>query len=58
MAKKHACTTHGLDCDWTATSESEDELVQTVKDHAVEAHPQVPWSDEIADRVRAGFTEE
>ncbi len=57
MAKKHACTTHGLDCDWTATSESEDELVETVKKHAVEVHPQVPWSDDVAQRVREGFTE-
>ncbi len=58
MAKKHQCTTHGLDCDWTATSEDADELVQTVKAHAAEVHPEVPWSDEIADRVKAGFTDE
>ncbi len=58
MAKKHACTTHGLQCDWTATSESEDELVATVKEHAAGAHPEIPWSDDVAQRVREGFTEE
>lgn len=58
MAKKHQCTTHGLDCDWTATSEDAEALVELVKEHAAEVHPQITWSDEIAERVRNGFTEE
>lgn len=38
MTKKFTCSDVGVNCNWSATSEDETDLLKQIKEHAKEAH--------------------
>ena len=58
MVKTHACRDHGEDCDWSASSETEEGLMELVAEHAKIVHPEVELTPELVAKVKAAFKDE
>ncbi len=39
----YACKDLGVDCDWSASAETEEELWSKIRVHAIEAHNEKPY---------------
>jgi predicted small metal-binding protein len=52
MAKTMVCRDNGLDCDWSTTAESVENVMTNVNEHALEAHGIKEIPNEMADRIR------
>jgi predicted small metal-binding protein len=55
MATTYACRDVGMDCDWTASAASADELMAKCGEHAALVHPTVTLTPEVRTAVRAAF---
>ena len=53
MAKTLTCRETGVDCDWSTTEETVEDVMKNVDEHALEAHGIKQIPNEMADRVRA-----
>jgi len=53
MTKSIACADAGMDCSWTATAETEDEIMTKVGEHAKETHPDMEVTPELAAKVKS-----
>ena len=54
MAKSITCSDVGVDCGWSATADTEEELMKKIVEHAKEhGHDQVP--PEMVDKVKAAI---
>ncbi len=53
MAKTLTCRETGVDCDWSTTGETVEDVMKNVDEHALEAHGIKQIPNEMADRVRA-----
>ncbi len=51
MAKEMHCSDVGMDCDFVAKAESEEELMKKVVEHAREAHGITEITPELAQKV-------
>ncbi len=58
MAKVVSCRDVGVDCDFEARGETEQEILQKCAEHARTAHGMTEIPPEMADKVRAGIHEE
>ena len=58
MAKALACRDIGLDCDWTGSGETVDEIMRLAAEHAAEAHGITEIPNELAARVRQAISDE
>jgi predicted small metal-binding protein len=56
MAKQLRCRDVGLDCDWQARGNSEEEVLQQASEHARSAHQITEMPPELAAKVRAAIT--
>jgi len=58
MAKTVNCRDVGVDCDFTAKGETEQEVLQQCADHARTAHGMNEIPSELATKVRAAIRDE
>ena len=58
MAKIVSCREVGVDCDFEARGESEQEILEKCAEHAKSAHGMDEISPELAAKVRAAIREE
>ena len=58
MAKIVNCRDVGVDCDFTARGETDQEIMQQCAEHARTAHGMTEIPAELADKVRAAIREE
>lgn len=57
MTKVFQCRTVGVDCDYTISGDSEEEMIQQAYDHACIAHGVKFLLPEIEERLRSGIRE-
>jgi predicted small metal-binding protein len=58
MAKVISCRDVGMDCDFTARGNTEQEILQQCADHARTAHGMAEIPAELAAKVRAAIRDE
>ena len=56
MAKTWACVHYGIDCDFEATGETEEEMMKRWSKHTHAHHPLNEMPDYIRDKVRAAIS--
>ena len=52
MAKTYTCLDVGVDCSWSTTGETEDEVLANIGEHAAEVHPDIELTPELMATVR------
>jgi len=58
MAKVLKCKDVGMDCDFVARAETEEEVLKLAGQHAGPAHGMTEMSDEVLAQVRAAIHDE
>ncbi len=58
MAKSIKCSDTGVDCDWSATAETEEELLKKVHEHAKEQHGFTEITPELLAKVKANIKDQ
>jgi predicted small metal-binding protein len=58
MAKVIRCKDVGVDCDFVARADSEEELLKKVAEHAASAHNMKEIPKEVLSQVRAAMRDE
>ncbi len=58
MAKVVSCRDVGVDCDFVARGETEQDVLQQCAEHARTAHGMTELPPELAEKVRAGIRDE
>lgn len=58
MAKVLRCRDLGMDCDFVARAETEEELLQKAAEHAAAEHNMTEISEEVLAKVRAAIRDE
>ena len=53
MAKRISCADAGADCKWSATAETEGELMGKVADHVKEEHKELEVTPELVEKVKS-----
>ncbi len=57
MAKGFACSDVGVDCGWSASAETEDELMAQIAEHAKE-HGFDPIPADLVEKVKAAIKDQ
>ncbi len=58
MAKVLRCRDVGMDCDYVARAETEEEILKMVAEHAQAVHNMKEIPEEVAEKVRAAIKDE
>jgi predicted small metal-binding protein len=58
MAKMISCRDVGVDCDFVARGETEEDILRQCAEHARSAHGMDKLPPELAEKVRSGIREE
>lgn len=58
MAKVLRCRDVGMDCDFVARADTEEELLQKAAEHAATEHNMTEISEEVLAKVRAAIRDE
>ena len=58
MAKVLKCKDVGMDCDFVARAETEEEVLKLAGEHAGTTHAMTDMSDEVLAKVRAAIHDE
>jgi len=58
MAKALRCRDVGMDCDFVARAETEEEILKTAAEHAATAHEMKEIPEEVLEKVRAAIRDE
>lgn len=58
MVLTYACRDVGVNCDWTASSLTEEGLMELIAEHAKKDHPEIELTPELVAQVKAAFKEE
>lgn len=53
MGKSISCKDAGKSCDWSATAESEDELLKITLDHVKEHHKELVINSELSKNIKS-----
>ena len=53
MAKSISCSDAGKDCGWSATAESEDDLMSKVKEHVLADHKEIELNEESISGIKS-----
>jgi len=53
MTKSISCSDAGSDCGWSATAESEDELMGKVAEHAKADHKDMEITPEVVEKIKS-----
>jgi predicted small metal-binding protein len=51
--KNFACRDAGMSCDWKTSGKTEDEILENVRKHAESEHKDVPFTDQVRNKVRS-----
>ena len=57
MTKSISCADVGVDCNWSATAETEEELMRKVAEHAKEAHEGMEVTPELVEKIKSNIKE-
>lgn len=57
MTKSLSCADVGTDCNWSATAETEEELMKKVVEHAKEEHEGMEITPELVDKIKSNIKE-
>ncbi len=57
MTKSISCADAGADCDWSATAETEEELMKKVAEHAKEKHEGMEVTPELVAKIKSHIKE-
>ncbi len=57
MTKSLSCADVGADCNWSATAETEEELMKKVAEHAKEEHEGMEITPELVDKIKSNIKE-
>ncbi len=52
MPKTYTCRDVGVDCDWSTSGATEDEVMASIGEHAAEVHPEIELTPELMTAVR------
>jgi predicted small metal-binding protein len=55
MVITYTCRDVGVDCDWAASSETEEGLMELIAEHAKNVHPEVEFTPELVAVVKDAF---
>ena len=58
MAKVLRCSDIGMDCDFVARAETDEEILKKVAEHAATAHDMKEIPEEVLAKVRAAIRDE
>ena len=58
MAKSIKCSDTGVECDWSATAETEDELLKKVQEHAKDEHGFTEIPQELLAKVKENIKDQ
>ena len=58
MVKTYTCRDVGVDCDWAASSETEEGLLEIIAEHAKNVHGMTEIPPELAAKVKAAIKDE
>ena len=58
MAKTYTCRDVGVDCDWSTSGETEDEVMASIGEHAAQVHPTIELTPELMASVRGVIKDE
>ena len=53
MTKSISCTDAGFDCGWSATAETEEELMNKVAEHAKADHKDLEITPEVVAKIKS-----
>ena len=53
MAKSLSCADAGADCGWSATAETEEELMAIATEHVKESHKDLQINPELAEKIKS-----
>ena len=53
MAKSISCADAGADCNWSATAETEEELMEKVAEHVKAEHKELQITPELVAKVKS-----
>lgn len=53
MTKSISCSDAGKDCGWSATSESEEDLMSKVKEHVLADHKEIELNEESISGIKS-----
>ena len=56
--KTYTCRDVGVDCVWSASSETEEGLMELIAEHAKNVHPDIELTPELAAAVKGAFKDE
>ena len=57
MVITYTCRDVGVDCDWSASSETEEGLMALIAEHAKNVHPEIELTPELVAQVKGAFKE-
>lgn len=58
MTKRFGCNDAGVDCKWTTTADSEEEIMQKIKEHANKDHGFSEIPNDLAEKVKKAIKDE
>jgi predicted small metal-binding protein len=58
MVITYACRDVGVDCDWSASSETEEGLMALIAEHAKIVHPEIELTPDLVAAVKGAFKHE
>ncbi|MCH9658885.1 DUF1059 domain-containing protein [archaeon] len=53
MAKSISCSDAGKDCGWSATAETEEDLMNQVKEHVLSDHKEIELNEENISGIKS-----
>jgi len=53
MTKNISCADSGADCNWSASAETEEQLLEKVAQHAKEDHPDMEITPEMVGKIKS-----
>ena len=53
MTKSLSCADAGADCGWSATAETEEELMAKATEHVKESHKELQVNPELAEKIKS-----
>ena len=57
MAKSISCADVGADCSWSASADTEEQLMEKVAQHAKEGHPELEITPEQVEKIKSHIKE-
>ena len=57
MTKSISCSDAGYDCGWSATAETEEELMNKVAEHAKAEHKDLEITPEVVAKIKSAIKE-